>query len=34
MIDQISGKVISIYSDSVVIAVGGLGIKVNVSIHH
>lgn len=31
MIDQISGKVISINPDFIVIAVGGLGIKVNVS---
>ena len=34
MIDQISGKIISINSDYVVIAVGGLGIKVNITAAH
>ena len=31
MIDQISGKIISINDSYVVLAVGGLGIKVNIS---
>ena len=31
MIDQISGKIISINDNYVVLAVGGLGIKVNIS---
>ena len=31
MIDQVSGKIISINENYVVLAVGGLGIKVNIS---
>ena len=31
MIDQISGKIISINDNYVVLEVGGLGIKVNIS---
>ena len=31
MIDQISGKIISINENYVVLAVGGFGIKVNIS---